>query len=212
MCLLKSPLWQQSCCLSLKIIFSLLFLAVKAHYNKHWWYDLFLLQRFSFAKERYICDYFSPSQRNMSHTRSTEAHGRVREKAHMNHSVMYKMGSSLCFFRWRWATGDTRRSSAYRISPSSWIASCGDDMEQQLVKREWGDRRPSLRLIWLSVYLITVALSPPHVIRLLVCQCPARDTLDWEILTSPPAVYYMSCCHKLKSYIWIYVGNKSGLV
>ena len=30
----------------------------------------------------------SPSHRNMSQTRSTEAQGSVREKAHMNHSVM----------------------------------------------------------------------------------------------------------------------------
>lgn len=29
-----------------------------------------------------------PSQKNMSHTRSTQAHGNVREKMHMNHSVM----------------------------------------------------------------------------------------------------------------------------
>lgn len=29
-----------------------------------------------------------PSQKNMSHTRSTQAHGKVREKMHMNHSVM----------------------------------------------------------------------------------------------------------------------------
>ena len=29
-----------------------------------------------------------PSQKNMSQTRSTELQGKVREKAHMNHSVM----------------------------------------------------------------------------------------------------------------------------
>lgn len=72
----------------------------------------------------------------MSQTRSTEDQGSVREKAHMNHSVMYKMGSSLCFLRCRWATGDTRRSRAYRISPSSWIASCRSDAEQQLEEGE----------------------------------------------------------------------------
>lgn len=72
-----------------------------------------------------------PSQRNMSQMRSTEAHGSVREKAHMNHSVMYRMGSRLCFLRWRWAVGDTLCSRAYRISPSSWMASCGDGREQQ---------------------------------------------------------------------------------
>lgn len=72
-----------------------------------------------------------PSQRNMSQMRSTEAHGSVREKAHMNHSVMYRMGSRLCFWRWRWAVGDTLCSRADRISPSSWMASCGGGGEQQ---------------------------------------------------------------------------------
>ena len=40
-----------------------------------------------------------PSQKNMSQTRRTELQGSVREKAHMNHSVMYRMGSIFCLLR-----------------------------------------------------------------------------------------------------------------
>lgn len=76
----------------------------------------------------------------MSQTRSTEAQGRVLEKAHINHSVMYRMGSILCFFRWRWARGDTRFSRANRISPSSWIASYRSTQEQQSERRAEGER------------------------------------------------------------------------
>lgn len=43
----------------------------------------------------------SPSQKNMSQTRNTEHQGKVREKMHINHSVIYKMGSILYLFRWR---------------------------------------------------------------------------------------------------------------
>lgn len=34
------------------------------------------------------CEGNQPSQKNMSQMRSTDAHGSVRENAHMNHSVM----------------------------------------------------------------------------------------------------------------------------
>ena len=34
----------------------------------------------------------------MSQTRNTDAHGKVRENKHINHSVMYSIGSILCFF------------------------------------------------------------------------------------------------------------------
>lgn len=91
----------------------------------------------------------------MSQMRSTEAHGSVREKAHMNHSVMYRMGSRLCFLRWRWAVGDTLCSRAYRISPSSWMASWGDGEQQseQTPVSSFKPLRPSFkpsqRLEWL---------------------------------------------------------------
>lgn len=41
---------------------------------------------------------FTPSQRNMSQTRSMLSHGNVRVYTHRNHSVMYKIGSIFCFF------------------------------------------------------------------------------------------------------------------
>lgn len=99
----------------------------------------------------------SPSHRNMSQTRSTEAQGRVREKAHMNHSVMYRMGSSLCFLRWRWATGDTRRSRAYRISPSSWIASWW--RQQGAAVRGDGRRSLGFNCFYRAAYYYTDSLN-----------------------------------------------------
>lgn len=55
-----------------------------------------------------------PSQRNMSHTLSTHAQGRVLLYTHINHSVINNIGSTLCFFWnkekygeikiWKWIT------------------------------------------------------------------------------------------------------------
>lgn len=41
---------------------------------------------------------YKPSHKNISQTLNTAAHGSVLENAHMSHSVMYRMGSTLCFF------------------------------------------------------------------------------------------------------------------
>lgn len=64
-----------------------------------------------------------PSQKNISHSLSTDVQGRVLEKTHMNHSVMYSTGVTWFFSRCLWATDETFRSKLCMTYPSICIVS-----------------------------------------------------------------------------------------
>ncbi|KAG8146177.1 hypothetical protein E2320_012552 [Naja naja] len=76
--------------------------------------------------------------RGTQRTLSTELQGRVREKAHMNHSVMYKMGSIFCLLRCLYASGETLCSREKRISPSNWMASCREGEREREILDQGG--------------------------------------------------------------------------